>query len=91
MHHAAQHLPPSTDRLVRTGGGRTFSFTQVLDVALWVPEKPKSGALVSLAGTLPLLGSLDIQLPQEVCSLGVGGAPQILSTFGYEGQAEIQD
>lgn len=50
-----------------------FSFTQVLDVALWVQEKPKSGALVSLAGTLPLLGSLDIQLPQEVCSLGVGG------------------
>lgn len=34
-----------------------------------VRQKPKSVALVSLAGTLTPLGSLDIQLPQEVCSM----------------------
>lgn len=50
MPSAARHLCSSTARLVRTAKGRKFSFTNGLDVAPWVRQKPKSVALVSPAG-----------------------------------------
>ena len=49
-----QHLYSSTAGPMRTGGGGMSSFTEALDTAPSVPQKPKSVALVSLEGVSPL-------------------------------------